>query len=361
MLELSLVGCISDDDHFLPKELRAVKANGSSSDIFSNKSSNKDNSTIEEAYQGPFTKPTLPLLKHLEIFLYNSAGRDVSKHQFLIELLGCVPNMERISVPKVPRMLSFGMPLLHTLVTTSELCFPKLSHLDMDIALYNGLMDVLFSKQYPLKYLNAEINSAVTENSLHVLLESFGKTLETLQLKFPRCAVASSEFRSAAKFQCLKQLTLHGYKGSLQFLEQLGCLESFEIIDNSFTAAMNRMGFSKPLKVRFDYKMIWTDWQEEVYAFDYANSSDAQLLQRFSKNFLNLTSLNLPHLNDNDLRVIYDTFSHSLQELTMENSLCSDCGLTGLPPVTLMDNQNGNAEKLDLFREQPFIGNLTSI
>lgn len=347
--ELSLVGCISDDDHFLPKDKRRETEHTTSSPSgnFNNKS--YDITKLEETKSGPSSTSSsaiLPLLKYLEIFLYNASGKDVSKHQFLIELLSCVPNMTKISVPKVPRMLSFGMPLLHTLVTTSELRFRKLQHLEMDIALYNGLIEVLKSKRFPLKYLNAEINSSVTEESLHSLMTTLGKTLTTLQLKFPRSPVASSLFKSASCFQCLRHLTLHGYKGPLTFLEELSLLEYLEIIDNSYAVATSRDVFKTPFKPIFSYKMIWTHWHEESYVFDAVNSSDVQLLRQFSANFLNLTKLNLPHLNDNDLSVIYETFHHSLQELTMENSLCSDIGITG-------DTRNP--------LKRPFIGNLTSI
>lgn len=359
--ELSLVGYISEDDHFLPEGKRSttVKEKQTGNTINQNNSANNNIPKATEISKETDEVPTLPLLKYLEIFLYNTSGKDVSKHKFLIELLSCVPNMEKISVPKVPKMLSFGMPLLHTLITTTELHFKKLQHLDMDIALYNGHIDVLKSKRYPLKYLNAEINSAVSEESLYSLLETYGKTLEVLQLKFPKSFVAYSEFGSATSFQVLKHLKLHGYKGPLTFLEQLKDLQSLDLIDNSFTAAMNRDGFSRPLKVQLNYKMIWTDWLEEEYAFDCDNSSDAQLLRLFSKCFPNLASLNLPHLNDNDLRIIYQTFSHSLQELTMEDPLCSDYGLTGMDSEELSSTEN-SGDPSEHHQRHPFIGNLTS-
>lgn len=360
--ELSLVGLISEDDHFLPKDKREIFNSISSSTRTDSNSyrngigSNQNNNRAST--EDPST-PILPQIKSLEIFLYNSSGKNVSKHQFLIELLRCVPNMEKISVPKVPRMLSFGMPLLHTLITTEHLTFDNLRHLDMDIALYNGSIDVLKSKGYPLKYLNAEINSTVSEDSLHSLLETYGKTLVALQLKFPRSLVATSEFRSSTSFEVLRHMTLHGYRGSLKFLEQLN-LQTFGLIDNSFAAAMQREDFSKPISTQFHYKMIWTSFTEEAYCFDCLNSSDAQLLRVFSTNFLNLSSLNLPQLNDNDLRIIYQTFSHSLQELSMENSLCSDFGLTGISHELCCDLSSEIDRKADEHRMQPFIGNLKS-
>ncbi|CAL8094337.1 unnamed protein product [Orchesella dallaii] len=105
---------------------------------------------------------------------------------------------------------------------------------------------------------------------------------------------------------------------------------------------MRREDFIEPLRAQFNYKLIWTQWHEEAYCFDCMNSSDAQLLQVFSRNFLNLRSLNLPHLNDNDLRIIYNTFPHSLQELTMENPMFSDDGLTGIRRI--IQRFGGNEE-----------------
>ncbi|CAL8094320.1 unnamed protein product [Orchesella dallaii] len=354
--ELSLVGCIAPEDHFLPSDKRIhIKTNKTCSSSFSSTKNKYTNNSTDSPPSIITPPPILPLLKRLEIYLYNSSGKNVSKHRFLIELLSCVPNLEKISVPKVPRMLSFGMPLLHTLITTQDLNFPKLQHLDMDIALYNGSIDVLKSKEFPLKYLNAEINSTVSGESLHSLLKTYGRTLLSLQLKFPRSPVASSDFLSARSFQRLQNLTLHGYKGSLDFLEDLK-LQSFGLIDNAFTIAMRREDFIEPLRAQFNYKLIWTQWHEEAYCFDCMNSSDAQLLQVFSRNFLNLRSLNLPHLNDNDLRIIYNTFPHSLQELTMENPMCSDDGLTGIRQGLFSDLEE--MRKVDEFRAEPFIGNL---
>lgn len=377
--ELSLVGRISEEDHFLPEKVRELKeeqqsnnnasnnnheANIDSSPSRANNNNNgkNKNSTSPERNDvppSPILMTTLPNLRNLEIFLYNTSGKNISKHQFLVELLSCVPNLKKISVPKVPlRMLAFGMPLLHTLITTDQLHFHELQHLDMDIALYNGSIDVLKSKGYPLRYLNAEINSTVSEDSLHSFLKTYGKTLLALQLKFPRSPVATSEFTCATSFHNLRHLTLHGYKGSLQFLGQLDKLQSFGLIDNSFSLALSRENLERPLEAQFNYQMIWTDWTEEAYSFDCFNSSNAQLLKIFSSNFQNLGSLNLPHLNDHDLRIIYNTFSHSLQELTMENSLFSDYGLTGISHGIFCDLEEMG--KVNEYRTQPFIGNLKS-
>lgn len=130
-------------------------------------------------------------VKKLELFVSSVRVPGICKSPFLLELLGSVPNVEILSVPKVPRMLKFGMPLFHTVLTSEQLQFSHLTKFDMDVALYNGSIRILEKRGFPLKYLNAEINSGVLPDLLISLISSLSNTLVHMNLKFPRSDLAS--------------------------------------------------------------------------------------------------------------------------------------------------------------------------
>lgn len=113
--------------------------------------------------------------------------------------------------------------------------------------------------------------------------------------------------------------------------------------------------------------MIWTDWLEETYQQELLElitpmspSWDASLLHFFKSNFTNLTSIYLPKLSDRDLQILFQDFSHSLKELAMDNPLCTDQGLTGIPNSEISLALESGEMDLENFRSLPSIINLRS-
>ncbi|KAK3847599.1 MAG: hypothetical protein J3R72DRAFT_431740 [Linnemannia gamsii] len=146
------------------------------------KNSSKDNSTTNATNNIYTSQQRVPALRLLSVSWFSARdGQELSvvdSELFFIPLLGCFPELQTLSVPKIPcTILNGGYTLVSQLITN----YPDLTTIDFGgnlITEYSMLL--LLSK--PLQGLSMRITPADLDRVLPTLLHRSGPTLKLLRL-----------------------------------------------------------------------------------------------------------------------------------------------------------------------------------
>ncbi|KAG0380160.1 hypothetical protein BGX24_009871 [Mortierella sp. AD032] len=146
------------------------------------KNSSKDNSTTSATNNIDTSQQRVPALRLLSVSWFSARdGQElnvVDAELFFIPLLGCFPELQTLSVPKIPyTILNGGYTLVSQLITN----YPNLTIIDFGGNLITEYSMLLFLSK-PLQGLSMRITPADLDRVLPTLLHRSGPTLKLLRL-----------------------------------------------------------------------------------------------------------------------------------------------------------------------------------
>ncbi|ODN02379.1 F-box/LRR-repeat protein 13 [Orchesella cincta] len=286
----------------------------------------------------------------------------------LTGLLKLLPNLEVIELLRIKQvcMQSRVSQSLVEVLRKPEVNLPFLKKLNVNlVGITSEVLESLALKRLPLERVEMGLVEGVKATSYKDFLLSLRSTLTHLKISYPETFSNYQPFlemNDAMKpEECvqvltkLKSLNMINFKGSINFIHKMPGL-------TKLIYATNNLKDSIPLGLR---RMPYVGHIEDhsLHALKITSPNcpaDTISLDAISRCFPYLKSLDLHHVDDEGLGVIYRGLP-LLSVLKLISSSCSDQGLTGIPLEICNDMvETGifTVPTVDLYRRDLYIGSL---
>jgi hypothetical protein len=175
---------------------------------------------------------------------------------------------------------------------------------------------------YPLETMDLSLRPGLRFPALYTFLSSLGSTLKILRLDFKFLSNQTEKFPSGQDLVNLESLTFVHYNGSLDFIHSTAKLKNLTLVNANLSVAFRS-------DEHFDF-----DTPHGLQSLEVFNGrSNAgrfifpDIFRSMAKLFPKLKKFRMEHLSDSTLKIISDGFMN-LEVLHLENSICTDSGIT---------------------------------
>ena len=278
---------------------------------------------------------------------------------FIKDLLQLAPNLVKISHlrtctgPQPDTETVNRGTILMTSILESTAVPRHLSFLDFRFTLSEPQIDTFLTKSFPLCALDIVLDARLKEKNFNSLMDSLQQTLRKLEITFsPGCSPAF-RFSRGTSLSSITSLTLHHYRGSMMFIQDMPELKSLTVDVPSLSDAFPTMGFQRELGPK-GHGLICFRTKNDA--------SDDFVVRRIAVSFPNLKELSLGMVTDEGLNVIYRELPF-ISDLNLSQGTFTDSGISGVPAEVIKDlweTRTFYYIKPEQFRRSLFLGCLTS-
>jgi len=280
--------------------------------------------TIEES-----SRKLLPSIRNLTV-VYEDEQIVAHGHNLVADLFSRMPNLKKFTCDGDKNLREeiiwqfIGIRGFHKFN-------PSFSEFDFNLNLNEDEVKRFHETlKYPLETLKLSLRPGLRFPALYSFLSSLGSTLTNLQLDFIFIPLNPERFPCGQHLVNLKNLTLKNYNGPLNFLH---------FTEKLLTLCLNNVNLS--VAFREEEEEFYSDIPhglKSLEVFDgHSNAgrfSFPHIFRKIVKLFPTLKKFRMDYLTDANIKIIAEGLPY-LEELILENSVCTDEGVTGFSPSSL--------------------------